>query len=149
MKELIGYPLSIFVSALRTVVGRVLLAFGAAALGAFLGGLTATTTCAGGCWAVSEFIMMAVSSMFTSAAIIALPATLIFICVFARFEWPLWTVLVATALIWWYTHASVSWLINDSPAAQMQRILEKAEREAEEATQKAKQRGTTPDRKTP
>ena len=140
MNDFAGYPLSAFLNALRTVIGRIVLGVVAIALGAFLGGLTATTTFAGGCEAVLEFHMLAFISIFSSVGIIALPATLLFAYVFIRFEWPLWTVLLATLLIWWNSHKTIYWEINDSPAAKIHKVLEAAEREVKQTDEESKKK---------
>ena len=138
MNEFTDYPLSVFLGALRTAVGRVFLVSVAVVLGAFLGGVTALRSWEGGCWAFSELDTLFVTSIFSSAGIITLPATLLFACVFARFEWPLRTVLLATLLIWWNTHRAVSWIAYESPAAQLRLMFEAAAQEANQAAEKAK-----------
>ncbi|MCX6899986.1 MAG: hypothetical protein NT105_14975 [Verrucomicrobia bacterium] len=149
MNEFTDYPLSVFLGALRTVVGRVFLVSVAVVLGAFLGGVTALRSWEGGCWAVSAFYFLFATSIFTSVGIIALPGTLLIACIFARYEWPLWTVFLATLLIWWNTHGAVSWVAYESPMAQMRLMFEKAEQEANQAAEKAKKQEAAQSKGTP
>lgn len=96
-------------------------------MGAYLGGLTSTYSWSDAFAGISEFHhLVVVSILFIGIGLFALPATLLFIIMFTRSEWPLWTVTVATLLIWWNTHKTIYWTLHESAAAQIQKIADDA-----------------------
>ena len=140
MDELSNHPYAQIIDAMRTVVGRIVLGVAAIAFGAFLGGLTATNTWSGGLDGVLGFHYWIIPSIFTTVGIIALPATLLFLILFPRTEWPLWTVLIATLLIWWNTHKTIHWLLHNSAPAKLQKIVDDANEQVAKQLQEERKR---------
>ena len=100
-------------------------------MGAYLGGLTSTYSWSDAFAGISEFHhLVVVSILFIGIGLFALPATLLFIIMFTRSEWPLWTVTVATLLIWWNTHKTIYWTLHESAGAKMQERIDTMNKEA-------------------
>lgn len=129
MNEPDDYPLAPFVSAARTVLVRLLLIALAIAVGAYLGGLSATHSWLNGLAGLLQIHTLAFNSIFFSVGIIALPATVLFAVLFVRSQWPLWTVVIVTLLMWWNTHKTLYWVLHESASAKIQQALETAFRD--------------------
>src|SRR5687768_1048039 len=126
MDEFTNYPLAPFINALRSVVGRVTLGFLAVILGVYLGGATGAQSFIGGFAALASFPSLIAASLFVGYGILVIPIVLFFIILFARSEWPLWIVAIVAALFWWSMHTTVHFMLHESAAAKMEKMVNDA-----------------------
>ncbi len=137
MNDIANYPLAPFVSALRTVTGRVVLVCAAVVIGSALGGMTAMDQMGGAWEALGSFFEWAAVSFFFGVGMIAFPAAFLFTLLFIRYEWPLWTVVTVVLLLWWNSHKTLHYIFHESASAKIQKQLDEFNRRQNQQQKKS------------
>lgn len=103
------YPYSAIRSAMGTTLGRIGLVAGSIVLGSMLAALSATGSVLAMFGGAIATPLLCLSSIIAGYGAPLLPMVMIFAVCFVRWQWPLWTVLVCTVLMWWNFHTTISW----------------------------------------
>ena len=121
------YPFGPIVAALETILGRLFVMIAALAVGSIIGFLTATADWSGAIAGLIGFPVIALTSILHGIGIALFPITLAVTIAFVRCYWPLWIPFaIITPLMALNSHLTVDYVMNDSPSAKIQQMVDQA-----------------------